>query len=50
MGVWEGCCGNVMLCEDVFLYKGCCIREDALVAFLGVKLMLLCMLSFGGDV
>lgn len=39
-----------MLCEDVFLYNGCCIREDALVAFLGVELMLLCMLSFGGDV
>lgn len=50
VGVWEGCCGNVMLYEDVFLCKGCCIREDAHVAFLGVELMLLCVLSFGGAV
>lgn len=37
-----------MLCEDVLLYEGCCIREGAHVAFLGVELMLLCMHSFGG--
>lgn len=41
---------NAMLYEDVFLCKGCCIREGAHVAFLRGEPMLLCMLSFGGPV
>lgn len=35
-------------CHLVVLCKGCCIREDAHVAFVGVELMLL--LGFGGAV
>lgn len=41
---------NATLCEDVCLYKGCCIREGAHVAFLRGEPMLLCTLSFGGPV
>lgn len=41
---------NAVLCEDMFLCKGCCTREGAHMAFLRGESMLLCMFSFGGPV
>lgn len=40
---------SAMLCEDVFLYKGCRTREGAHVAFRGEP-MLLCTFTLDGPV